>query len=55
MLGHKGQPNGRFGQKGVVHHGLIGGLHKGATPHMMKVTKEMVAKAGPKYGSLEKK
>lgn len=55
MLGHKGQPNGKFGQKGAVHCGLIGGLHKGVVPHMVKTTtKEMVAQA-PKYGSLEKK
>jgi len=54
MLGHKGQPNGKFGQKGVVHHGLIGGLHKGSAPKLVKTMQEMIAKA-PKYGGLEKK
>jgi hypothetical protein len=54
MLGHKGFPNGKMGQKGVVAHGLIGGLHKSAPAHMVKTMKEMVAQA-PKYGSLEKK
>jgi len=54
MLGHKGKPSGRFGQKGVSTFSLIGGLHKGHEMGEKKIMKEMVAQAA-KYGSLEKK
>jgi hypothetical protein len=54
MLGHKGKPNGHFGQKAVPPFSHIGGLHKGQMDMMAKKAKEMVAQA-PKYGSLEKK
>ena len=54
MLGHKGLPNGRFGQKGVPKHSLIGGLHKSSGIHSGEKVKEMIAKAS-QYGSLEKK
>jgi hypothetical protein len=54
MLGHKGKPTGRFGQKGVQSFNLIGGLHKSHGMNEKKTMKEMVAKAN-KYGALEKK
>lgn len=50
----KGRPDGRFGQKAVPTHSMIGGLHKSTGEHMAKRIKEIVAQA-PKYGSLEKK
>jgi hypothetical protein len=55
MLGNKGTPKGRFGQKGVPPHSLIGGLHKSTGEHMGKKMREIVAQASQKYGSLEKK
>jgi len=54
MLGHKGKPTGRFGQKGVSPFNLIGGMRKGHEINEKKTMKEMVAKAN-KYGMLEKK
>lgn len=54
MLGQKGMPNGKFGQKGSPAHGMIGGLHKSVIQHAQKKAKEMVAQTA-KYGSLEKK
>jgi len=54
MLGHKGKPTGRFGQKGVSPFNMIGGLHKSGQVNDKKTMKEMVAKAN-KYGALEKK
>ena len=54
MLGHKGKPSGKFGQKAVPAFSHIGGLHKGHMESMAKKAKEMVAQAA-KYGTLEKK
>jgi hypothetical protein len=54
MLGHKGLPSGKFGQKGSPKHSLIGGLHKSSSIHSPEKVKEMIAKAS-NYGSLEKK
>jgi hypothetical protein len=54
MLGHKGLPSGKFGQKGSPKHSLIGGLHKSSSIHSPEKVKEMIAKA-TQYGSLEKK
>jgi len=54
MLGHKGKPSGRFGQKNVPPFSLVGGLHKSNEMNDKKSIKEMVAKAN-KYGALEKK
>jgi hypothetical protein len=54
MLGHKGKPSGRFGQKNVPAFSLVGGLHKSHEMGEKKTMKEMVAKAN-KYGALEKK
>lgn len=54
MLGHKGFPNGRFGQKNVAPFSHVGGLHKSHGERMQQKVKEIVAQA-PKYGSLEKK
>jgi len=55
MLGHKGKPSGKFGQKAVPQFSHIGGLHKGHTSEVSaRKVKEMVAQAA-KYGSLEKK
>lgn len=55
MLGHKGIPHGKFGQKAVPPHSLIGGLHKSTSERMAKKMKEIVAQGEKKYGSLEKK
>lgn len=54
MLGHKGKPTGRFGQKGVPPFNHIGGMHKGHDMNEKKTLREMVAKAN-KYGALERK
>jgi hypothetical protein len=55
MLGHKGKPSGKFGQKAIPPYSLIGGLHKGHTGEVsVSKVKEMVAQAS-KYGTLEKK
>jgi len=56
MLGHKGMPSRKFGQKGVPPFSHIGGLHKGHElgESSMKKVKEMVAQVA-KYGTLEKK
>ena len=54
MLGHKGKPSGKFGQKGVAPFSHVGGLHKSHSDRMEQKVKEIVAQA-PKYGSLEKK
>lgn len=55
MLGRKGIPSGKFGQKAVPAFSHIGGLHKGHTGEVsVKSIKDIVAQAS-KYGSLEKK
>jgi len=53
MLGHKGQPSGKFGHKAVPPFSLIGNMRKSHEIGQKKV-KELVAQAA-KYGSLEKK
>jgi hypothetical protein len=56
MLGHKGKPSGKFGQKGVPPFSHIGSMnksHESGEVSKNKV-KEMIAQAA-KYGSLEKK
>lgn len=54
MLGRKGNPSGKFGQKGVPAFNLIGAMRKDHDMNNKKTMREMVAKAN-KYGALEKK